>query len=1340
MVNTVQKITKVLGFAALLGFSTQAGAQYSWSQAGPLYTAGRSRNMIVDKNDPSGNTLYVGSTSSGVFKSTNGGVRWQPLDDHGTVRNISYMAQGPDGTIYAATGEGFLRTGQKLKALPGTGIYKLSGNSLVLVKDSGTVGKTINRIAVSPANGAVIAVASEKGIMVSTDGGQTFNLANGVPTGSLYVGQDVKFDNTGILYCSIGNIKGPFTGTAATPPSVVYKANDVALSGFSNKTPTASVLADLNYGRIELAIAPNNNNIIYASCANKNPDGKSVSASTLKGFYVSYDGANTWALIVQGSPQLDPLSNGGTLASGDYAQTLLVSPNNPHQVFFGGYNLFVFTRTIGAPGDSDSSPIGTWQQAGYNFLFNTPLYLHENIHDVKIIPGNPIRFFFVTDAGIYRSTDLASATAQIPPSFQPFYKGLVTGQFNSVSIQRYPVGANATSTVGGTKVDPYVGFVGGTGGNGMTYYSGQDTVVTQETSYLSGDVYNTEFSKILPDAAFTTLGLGDMYRASNVRTGAPTKLKMNKYSGALSKIAPEAEDFANNNVTTGTPFKLWEYYGQVPNNPDYQFFYNDSIRFATSMSSVAELTTTSSFTIDANRPNRAALIDSVVIHTGTVVLPQTSNANAPGFTTGQQISIDPANHYYPNTGTLTTLTGSALNVTGPVGANGPTITLNNVTLIDKIMVNFANPPFMDKASTNTNSAAYYRVFATVFYRYMPGDTVTETDNNISTHINNYSKVLTDTLSWQYGSAPAYTLPVTANPAVTSPTYVVLPQTEGTNTTTSLPLVVHTIGVKQFSTTIYGNYSVTATPVSYSLAVYTDTTMPTTTGYSFVLMPGAQTKSVSATQTVVVFNVSPIGGQTYTITQTPGGTTTPAVVTNSTIGTTTFVLSPGAVTQTTNVFSLLYTPSSVPAYTINAISSNSVLGSDIATTYTNLPQKLVSTQGSTTVPFPSRNPIIKMQAFSAARLAVAMNHADITGGQDAIVVAKNPLALNDPLSFVRVSQSGAKTDDANGNATENTVVVNGRPTVLEWSKRGTEIFYATDANELYRVSHITDLHDLSQSSYSGKFFTDVFTYNPSGSPNSLNLNPVSPYRTTMIGKFDAPISSISVNKNDDGLVVTFNNPAGTGTTGLVVYSQGNIMATPTWVRSDNQIAPKTAVYCSMIEKDNPKKVLIGTDQGLYYTEDITSTPWVHDISGDLPNVQIFDIKQQVLAPWDCYNSGQIYAATNGRGVWINSRFLQNNYVGVNEYQDKVSVGNNLSLYPNPASTSVNLAFTAKAGEKGMIQVLDLSGRELKSQPIDGTEAGDNTYTISTDGLNPGIYLVNVAADSGTRRVAKLVVSR
>jgi hypothetical protein len=104
-----QTIIRFLGIMGLTGAAFTANSQsIEWGPAGPVYTAGRIRNMLVDANDPSGQTLYAGSSSGGVFKSVNGGSQWAPVQDQGTVKNISYMAQSASTKeIFVGTGEGF---------------------------------------------------------------------------------------------------------------------------------------------------------------------------------------------------------------------------------------------------------------------------------------------------------------------------------------------------------------------------------------------------------------------------------------------------------------------------------------------------------------------------------------------------------------------------------------------------------------------------------------------------------------------------------------------------------------------------------------------------------------------------------------------------------------------------------------------------------------------------------------------------------------------------------------------------------------------------------------------------------------------------------------------------------------------------------------------------------------------------------------------------------------------------------------------------------------------------------------------------------------------------------
>ena len=1341
MISISKKTLKVFGLIVLTGLMSFVNAQnFDWSPAGPIYSAGRARNIIIDKTDLTGKTIYLGSASSGLFRTIDAGSNWAPLNDQGTVRNISYISQASDGTIYVATGEGFLRPDKMAKAQKGTGLYKLTGStgsfSLSLVQDSSLVGSVINRIACHPSNSAIIALATNKGVLISTNSGSSFVPAAGITaTANLTFGMDLKFDNAGILYCSIGSEKGsaPFTNIS----SKIYKSSDNSLTNFSDITPISSFLSDSNYGRIELAIAPSNNNVIYASCSKKYiyPIGNSAS---LNGLFVSYNSGSTWGLILQGSPYLDPLTNSSTIASGDFSQVLLVHPTNSNKLFFGGYRFYSFTRNMAL--GSDNSPIGDWSPIGNPFAINTPFYLRQNVHDIKIVTGTPSKYYIVTDAGIYRSIDMEGTLQQsfLPATFQPFYKGLITGQFNSVSIETFPLASNTEATANGSTVTPYSGFIGGTGGNGLTYFSGNYPLASQETNYLGGDVYNSEFSKILPGVALFSNNNGGIYRSSNIKSSDPNIVDVNVYSGALSVIAPSSSGFSNSTYTlSGSPFKLWENYGQLKKTPDSLVFYNDSLRLQASIIGLSTLTTQTSFAFSAVRPSKYAIIDSLVIRTGTVVLPIASLANCPtAFNSSDKKDICIKISNVVPSGSI--VVPAITSTTGPMSAAG--VTLNAVTLSDNISVTFNSAPFATKTtssypvgSTGSNvvvpdPAAYYRVFATIFYRYNIGDSIKITDNSISTKVLKYSTKLTAPLKWDLsGSRQSYIISAVTNSAVSNPTYVLNP---GAISQSNPVFTITPIGIGSYTIIPTGNYTFTAPPISYSISALTNTAIPNST---YNLMPGSLTQSTS------VFIVTPTVLTTYTITQTGSGTIAP-VETTITVATSTYVLNPGNLLQSSPIFTVTYTGAN--SFTAQGISSNTLLASNTSATFIK-PVNTSSVVGTSKVPFSITNPIIKIPTTRSARIAISLNMTGVTTNgvnSNAIVVSKAPLNLNDPLNFVRVSQSGCFTSDALGNSTFSTIAIPGKPTLIEWSKGGSELYYATDDYKLYRVSNINSIMDLSPTSYSGKLSTDIFKY-PFTTTNDTNR--LSPYRTTLLGSFTKPITSISITKDDSLMAITFADPTGT----IVSYSSKDIrksnFSNINFVsKNGTGLATASVVtYCSLLEKDDNRKMFIGTDNGIFYTNDITQTSpiWEKANNNQLPNVQIFDIKQQVLNQWDCYNSGQIYVATNGRGVWFNNKFFKPFTVSEMELE-KSKIENNMSLFPNPSNGIVYVKFNGSYDETAFINILDINGRVVKSDNLGKLNTSQINYMFDTNELSAGIYIVNINGSSGIKRVAKLIVTK
>jgi hypothetical protein len=179
----------------------------------------------------------------------------------------------------------------------------------------------------------------------------------------------------------------------------------------------------------------------------------------------------------------------------------------------------------------------------------------------------------------------------------------------------------------------------------------------------------------------------------------------------------------------------------------------------------------------------------------------------------------------------------------------------------------------------------------------------------------------------------------------------------------------------------------------------------------------------------------------------------------------------------------------------------------------------------------------------------------------------------------------------------------------------------------------------------------------------------------------------------------------------------------------------------MEQSDNKKVFLGTDLGVYYTADITaaSPTWVDANNSQLPVIQVFDLKQQVMDSWNCYNSGVIYAATNGRGIFINKQFANPYYVSVEE-KEAIKSENNLSLYPNPSNGSVFVTFNGIDGESAAISIMDINGRIVKKESLGKLSTGQLNYSFETNDLASGMYIVNINSDSGIKRVAKLVVTK
>lgn len=348
-----------------------------WTERGPGNVGGRTRAILVDRADPTGKTVLVGSSLGGLFRNkdiTNGLNAWERVNDWLDNLTISSLAQDPrDAKImYAGTGD---TDGNDARGL---GMYKsVDGGKKWEVLSSTLNGAFSNvaAIVITPDNSTIYA-ATFSGLQRSKDGGATWEKV---------LGSGVGGNSDRVYNVQLGSDKRLYASTTST----IYKSTSggnagtwVALSGYGT-----------GWTRTEIAVAPTDPNIIYAVGA-VNGTGSNV--------YRSADGGTTWAQKGVVS-WIDGC--GGQAVAGDFTRgqawydlCIIVDPTNANGVWIGGIDMF---RSLDGG--------GSWTQA--SFWANCPnrKYAHADHHILYFDPTNPSVLYSGNDGGVFRVNNAAGS-------------------------------------------------------------------------------------------------------------------------------------------------------------------------------------------------------------------------------------------------------------------------------------------------------------------------------------------------------------------------------------------------------------------------------------------------------------------------------------------------------------------------------------------------------------------------------------------------------------------------------------------------------------------------------------------------------------------------------------------------------------------------------------------------------------------------------------------------------------------------------------------------------------------------------------------------------------------
>ena len=322
------------------------------------------------------NVYYVGAASGGIFKTTDGGVHWDPIFDGQPVSSVGSLAIAPSdpNIVWAGTGETFIRSHISV----GAGIYKSmdAGKTwnLMGLEKTGRIG----RMVIDPRNPDVVFACAlghaygpqpERGVYRTTDGGKNWEQV-------LFVDQntgcgDIAMDagNSRVLFAGMWQLEIHTWGrTSGGPGSGLYKSTD---GGTTWKRLSGNGLPNSPVGKIGLSFARRTSRI-YALIETGDGvpwNGKPTERGQL---WKSDDGGDHWELMSY-DRQLQ-----GRAA---YYTRCAASPDNENEVYF---LTSAFSRSLD----------------GGRTLTNMPSVPGGDNHDIWIDPTNGDRMIVANDGGV----------------------------------------------------------------------------------------------------------------------------------------------------------------------------------------------------------------------------------------------------------------------------------------------------------------------------------------------------------------------------------------------------------------------------------------------------------------------------------------------------------------------------------------------------------------------------------------------------------------------------------------------------------------------------------------------------------------------------------------------------------------------------------------------------------------------------------------------------------------------------------------------------------------------------------------------------------------------------
>ena len=458
----------------------------------PLISTTSIDSVTIDPNDH--NTIYAGTGdlnfgsfsmgSQGILKSTDAGATWTDLAADVFGPALSEPAgQFPQ---YNAVGKVRVDPNNSNRVVAGTktGLYfsydgGVNWTGPCLTNAFTTMRQDVTALELSNMGSGVtriLAAVGVRGFATTVQYNLNQNGANGIYTANMPASGCPAFTSIA------GNGNGfKYQSTATSAYAANANMNAGSGTAYANST-TGNQL-----GRIDMAVAPGNVNVIYAqvqSITANNDSGCGNTNGCQLGVWATNNGGSTWSFMGGSAGfSLKSCSTGAQAGSGDYPQNwydqaVAVDPNNADRVFISTFDVWFATRTGTSFNDLT---------CGYSFSGSAGP-VHTDQHALAFVPGSSSILMLGNDGGMHGTTNANTATSSVDPTWFnadgglntiEFYSGDISGNFNTAGSPQASGGAQdngpSSATFSGSPTGP-VQWQMGLGGDG--FYSRIDPVGT----------------------------------------------------------------------------------------------------------------------------------------------------------------------------------------------------------------------------------------------------------------------------------------------------------------------------------------------------------------------------------------------------------------------------------------------------------------------------------------------------------------------------------------------------------------------------------------------------------------------------------------------------------------------------------------------------------------------------------------------------------------------------------------------------------------------------------------------------------------------------------------------